>query len=60
MATDTCPQAAVADVLVKTALVGALLCVGYTWATNEGVFGKDLGTRAAKYAAGHAKGFFIR
>ena len=58
--TATCPEAAVADTLVKSALVGAVICVAYTWAVNEGVIGAGLGSRAARYATGKMKGFATR
>jgi L-aminopeptidase/D-esterase-like protein len=58
--TTTCAESKVVDTLVKSALVGAIAYVGYTWAVNEGVIGAGLGARAAKFASGKAKGFLVR
>lgn len=55
-----CPQAAVVDTLIKSALIGAVMCVAYTWAVNEGVIGSGFGSRAAQYASGKFKRLFVR
>jgi hypothetical protein len=55
-----CAESAVLDTMFKYAVVGAVLCVGYNWAVNEGVLGAGFGSRAARYATGKMKGYFTR
>lgn len=57
---STCAEATVADIIVKSALVGAIGYIVWRWATEEGVVGKDIGSRAARYASGRMKGFFFK
>ena len=60
MADSTCAEAAVVDTLFKYAIVGAALSIAYTWAVNEGVIGKNFGSRAARYVSGRVKGRLAR
>lgn len=50
---STCSETV--DVLWKSALVGILGFMVYSWAVKEGIVGDRLGTRAAAYATGRMK-----